>query len=340
MQVKKRNGSLEPFNLDKIHKVVGWAVDGISGVTISDIEVQAEMNLRNGISTREIHEILIKAAYDLISEESPNYTFVASRLLNYQLRKDVWGEAEPPRLLEHIKQCVLDGVYDEEFLSWYTESEIHKMNKFVKHERDYLFTHAGLQQMVDKYLVKEKSTGIIYETPQFAYLMIVATLLKNEKPEERLSLIKEAYNAISLHKISFATPILAGVRTPRRYYASCILVSVGDDIQSIMNSNSAIGLMTAGRAGIGIEVGSIRPINAPIRGGEVLSTGLIPFLKMFESTVKSTSQNGIRGGCIDQDTTIEIIESVEIDGKTYGLNDKIEYEGKMVTISELIPKTV
>lgn len=296
IRVKKRSGKKEDFNVDKIHQVLSWAVEGIENVSISDIEMESKLSLYDGITSQEIHSTLIRAAGNLISEEKPEYQYVASRLLSYNLRKLVWGGAEPPRLLDHIKQCIKDGVYDQDVIENYTESEIHKISRFIKHDRDYLFSFAGLQQLVDKYLVKNKKSGKVYETPQFAYILIPIVLFSNYDKSTRLDYIKRAYEMLSTFKISLPTPIMCGVRTPVRQYSSCILIDCGDSIDSIFASATAVGYYTARRAGIGINAGRIRAIGSQIRGGEVIHTGVIPFLKVFESTVKSCSQNGVRGG--------------------------------------------
>ena len=294
--VIKRNGIKEAFNVEKIHKVIGLAIDGLEDVSLSDIEFNAKLSVYNGITSQQIHEILIRSANDLISESNPNYQYVASRLLLYSLRKQVWGESEPPRLFEHIKKCIEVGVYDKDILSQYSESEIHKINKFIKHDRDNKFTYAGIQQLVDKYLLKNKSTNEIYETPQFAYILIAMCLFARYDSSKRISYVKRAYNYMSEFKINLPTPIMCGVRTPIKQYSSCILIDVGDSMKSIFSSVSATGYYTAQRAGIGLNIGRIRPIGSKIRNGEVIHTGLIPFIKVFEATAKSCQQNGIRGG--------------------------------------------
>lgn len=296
MNIKKRSGETEPFQLDKIHRVLEWATEGIEDVSISDIEMNAKLNIVDGTSTKDIHAILIKSANNLISIENPNYQNVASRLLTYSLRKDVWGESEPPRLIDHIKKCVKSGVYDKEILTKYSESELMKLGKYVKHERDNLFTYSGIQQMVDKYLIKNRNTGEIFETPQFAYMLIAMVCFAEYDSKIRIQYVKRAYDAFSTFKINLPTPIMSGVRTNIKQFASCILIDVDDSLDSIFASNTAVGLYTARRAGIGLNIGRIRPINSSIRGGEVVHTGVIPYLKMFESTCKSTSQNGVRGG--------------------------------------------
>ncbi len=299
IRVKKRNGKLEAFNVEKIHQVVDWACQGINGVSFSDIEMNAELALHDKIPSTEIHDILIDSANDLISEEEPNYQYVAAKLLNFKLRKDVWGGYNPPRLYDHIKDLVKLDLYDQCIIKGmeesYTKEEINKLGEYIKHDRDYLFTYSGLQQMVDKYLLKNRNTGVLYETPQFAY-MLIAMVLFMKYGDDRVQKVKEAYDYFSTFKINLPTPVMAGVRTKIRQFASCVLVDVGDSLDSITSSVASVAKYTARRAGIGLNFGRIRPLNSPIRGGEVIHTGVIPYLKLFESAVKATSQNGIRGG--------------------------------------------
>ena len=291
MKVQKRDGSFEDYNVEKIHKVVEWAIKDINNVSWSDIEMNANLSLRDGISTKEIHQILIKSANDLTSPSRPNYQYVASRLLNMSLRKDLWEKHDaPPTLSNHIADNVDSDIYDLGLYSKWSKEDIQKIEKFIDHDRDYLFTYAGLQQMIDKYLIKNRLTGKMYETPQFAYVCIAMALFNTVEE------VKEAYECFSTFKINLPTPIMAGVRTKIKQFASCVLVDVDDDLNSIFSSIHAVGKYTARRAGIGLNVGRVRPINSSIRGGEVIHTGLIPYLKIFESTVKATSQNGIRGG--------------------------------------------
>ena len=294
MQIQKRNGSKTEFNVEKIHNILNIATEGITGVSVSDIALQANLNLYEGMTTKEIHDVLVRSANNLISEENPNYQKVAARLLLYSLRKDVWGGSEPPRLYEHLTFLCNKGIYDKELLEKYSESEIHKIGKFICHDRDDNFFYSGLQQVCDKYLLKNRKNGEIYETPQFAYIVIAMAGLVNV--EDRINQIKKLYNYLSTFKINIPTPIMAGLRTPNKQYASCVLCDVGDSLHSIFSSVTAIGYYTAKRAGIGINIGRIRPINSEIRGGEVIHTGIIPYLKTLESTVKATTQNGLRGG--------------------------------------------
>jgi len=298
INVIKRNGrGTEPLNLEKIHSMVRYACEDLSGVSESQVEMSSGIQFFDNISSDEIQQILIKSASDLITLDNPNYQYVAARLLLFSLRKSLFHRLwEHPHLKEHVKNCIDKGVYDEEFLKWYDEEEINAMNDMIKHDRDYLFSYAGLRQVLDKYLVQDRSSGQIFETPQFMYLMIAATLFRNYDKDKRLSYVKKYYNAISQHLINIPTPVMAGVRTPLRQFSSCVLVDSDDTLPSIFTSDMAIGRYVAQRAGIGINAGRIRGINSRIRGGEVQHTGVIPFLKKFEATVKCCTQNGVRGG--------------------------------------------
>ena len=299
-QVKKRNGSVEQLNLEKIHKVVEEACEGLGGgVSSSQVEMNSGIQLYDGITTDEIQEILIRSASDLISLETPNYQFVAARLLLYGLKNqvfsDVWANGHP-HVLEHVKRCAERGVYDNGIISKYNDSEWEQIESYIDHERDYLFTYAGIRQVADKYLVQDRSSGEVYETPQFMYIMIATTLFQDYPKDTRLDYVRRYYEATSRHKINIPTPIMAGVRTPLRQFASCVLVDCDDTLDSIFTSDMAIGRYVAQRAGIGINAGRIRGINSKIRGGEVQHTGVVPFLKKFEATVRCCTQNGIRGG--------------------------------------------
>ena len=296
--VVKRNGSVESLNLEKIHKMVEMACEGIGGVSESAIEMNANIQFFDGIKTNDIQEILIKSANDLISLDAPNYQFVAARLLLFSLRKAVYDNHPDshPHLYQHIKDCIDHGLYDPALLDAYSEEEWSEINNMVDYDRDYLFTYAGIRQVVDKYLVQDRSSGEVYETPQQMYIMIAATLFQRYPLDSRLTYVKKYYDAISRHKINIPTPIMGGVRTPLRQFASCVLVDIDDTLDSIFSSDMAIGKYVAQRAGIGINAGRIRGINAKIRDGEVQHTGVVPFLKKFESTVRCCTQNGIRGG--------------------------------------------
>ena len=296
-KVVKRNGTIQPLNLEKMHVMVEQACEGLAGVSASQVEIQSGIQFYDGISTGEIQEILIRSASDLIDLDHPNYQYVAARLLLYSVRKQLFGRLfELPKVKEHVEKCIERGVYDPELTELYSDDEFIKLESFIDHDRDYYFTYAGLRQVTDKYLVQDRSTGAIHETPQFMYLLIAASIFSKYSKEIRLDYVKRYYDAISKHKINIPTPIMGGVRTPLRQYASCVLVDIDDTLDSIFSSDMAIGKYVAQRAGIGINAGRIRGINAKIRGGEVQHTGVVPFLKKFESTVRCCTQNGIRGG--------------------------------------------
>ena len=294
IKVIKRNGVKELLDINKIHQVLEWACEGLSNVSVSDIEINSKLQFYNNIKSDEIHKVLIKSASDLISLDYPNYQYVAARLLLFNVRKEVWQDTKPVSFYEFIKRRVKSNIYSTEVLDEYTREEIQQCEQCLDHDRDYLFTYAGLQQLVDKYLLKDRETGKVYETPQFMYLLIAMVTFK--KVGDRMKWVKAAYDAYSLHKINLPTPQMSGLRSPIRQYASCTLIDVGDSLDSIFSSALAVGKYTARRAGIGLNVGRIRGINSKIRGGEVIHTGVIPYLKVFEAAAKSTSQNGIRGG--------------------------------------------
>ena len=296
-KVVKRNGTIEPLDLDKMHLMVEEACGGLAGVSASQVEMTSGIQFYDGISTEEIQEILIRSASDLIDLDHPNYQFVAARLLLFSVRKQLYGKMkELPALEHHIYQCVNHQVYDNGIFDKYSKEEIQRSDSYIDHDRDYLFTYAGLRQIVDKYLVQDRSGGGVYETPQFMYMMIALTVFAEYPKETRMSYVRRYYDAISKHKINIPTPIMAGVRTPLRQFASCVLVDIDDTLDSIFSSDMAIGRYVSQRAGIGINAGRIRGINSKIRGGEVQHTGVVPFLKKFESTVRCCTQNGIRGG--------------------------------------------
>ncbi len=296
-KVKKRDGRVESLDLDKMHLMVEEACTGLAGVSASQVEMKSGIQFYDGITTGEIQEILIKSASDLIDLDHPNYQFVAARLLLFSVRKSLYGKMkEMPKLEDHIYSCTNIDVYDKAIFTKYSKEEIEKADNFIDHDRDFLFTYAGLRQVVDKYLVQDRSTNGVYETPQFMYIMIALTIFAQYPKDTRMSYVKRYYDAISKHRLNIPTPIMAGVRTPLRQFASCVLVDVDDTLDSIFSSDMAIGKYVAQRAGIGINAGRIRGINAKIRGGEVQHTGVVPFLKKFESTVRCCTQNGIRGG--------------------------------------------
>jgi len=296
IHVIKRNGHKELIHLEKIHVMTSEACEDLSGVSASQVEMNSDIQFYDGIKTSDIQQILVRSAADLIDLENLNYQYVAARLLLFGLRKEVFGQFEYIPLNELIEKNIKLGVYDKNISQWYSTKELEKIDLYIKHKRDFDFTYAGLRQVMDKYLVQDRSSGQIYETPQYMYMMIAVTLFCNYSKETRLNLIKRYYDAISTFKINIPTPVMSGVRTPIKQYASCVLVDVDDTLSSIFSSDSAIGYYTAQRAGIGINAGRIRAINSKIRDGEVQHTGVIPFLKKFESTVRCCTQNGVRGG--------------------------------------------
>ena len=296
MQVKKRDGTLEDLNIDKLHKVVMYACEDISGVSASEVEINSQIQFFESIATEDIQETLIKSAADLISEESPNYQYVAGRLINYHLRKQVYNTFTPPCLCDIIQDNIDAGFYDSEFTDLYTKDEIDELNSHIKHERDEVLTYAAMEQFRGKYLVQNRSTGEIFETPQVAYMMIAATLFSKYPAETRMSYVKAYYDAISTFKISLPTPVMAGVRTPQRQFSSCVLIETDDSLDSINATSSSIVKYVSQKAGIGIGAGSIRAVGSKIRNGDATHTGVIPFYKMFQSAVKSCSQGGVRGG--------------------------------------------
>src|SRR5210317_626096 len=296
INVTKRDGSSQQFDLEKVHRVLEWAVEDISGVSMSEIELKANIQLYDKIHAYDIHELLIKSAAELISDQTPNYQFVAARLISYKLRKEVYGDYKPWHLEDVIKTNVDKGVYDKSILEKYNHDEINELNEYIKHDRDDTFTYAGMEQFREKYLVQDRRTKDIYETPQVLYMMVSATLFSEYPKETRIKYVKDYYDAISQFYISLPTPIMAGVRTPTRQFSSCVLIESDDDLDSISAAAGAIVKYVSQRAGIGINAGRIRAIGSPIRNGEAFHTGCIPFYKHFQSAVKSCSQGGVRGG--------------------------------------------
>tara|TARA_X000001036_G_scaffold25258_1_gene21075 strand:- start:1720 stop:4032 length:2313 start_codon:yes stop_codon:yes gene_type:complete len=294
--IVKRDGTKEALNIDKMHKVVMFACEGLAGVSASQIEMNANIQFYDEMSSSEIQEILIRSANDLISLENPNYQYAAARLLLYGTYKDIFGEYKTIPLKEIIDLNIERGVYDPEILEKYSAEELATLDSYIKHRRDENFTYAGLRQVVDKYLCQDRSSGDLFETPQFMYMMIAATLFANYPKEDRLYYVRRYYDATSLFKLNIPTPVMAGVRTPVRQFASCVLVDSDDTLDSIFASDMSIGRYTAQRAGIGINSGRLRGVNSKIRGGEVAHTGIVPFLKKFEATVRCCTQNGVRGG--------------------------------------------
>ena len=346
IKVIKSDGSKVSIDLDKIHKMVEKSCRNITGVSESLVEMNSGLQFYDGITTQEIQKILVKSASDLISLESPNYQFVAARLLLFAVQKQVfntkWKDAEIyPPLKDIVERNVEKGLYTKDLLKDYTEEEYTKLNSYLRHSRDYEFTYAGLQQVVDKYLIQDRSTGTLFETPQFMYMLIAMTLFRNYDKENRLSYIQKYYNATSQFKINIPTPIMAGVRTPLKQFASCVLVDSDDTLDSLFASDMAIGRYVAQRAGIGINAGRVRGLGARIRGGEVQHTGVIPFLKKFESTVRCCTQNGVRGGSATVHFPIwhQEIEDVIVLKNNKGTEDnrvrKLDYS---IQLSELFYK--
>ena len=296
LMVTKRNGREEKIDLEKIHRVIDWAADGLENVSVSQVELKAQIQFFNGIRTADIHETIIKSAADLISEETPDYQYMAARLAIFHLRKRAFGNFEPPHLGEHVKKMVALERYDNALLKDYTEAEFDHLNECLDHSRDMNFSYAAVKQMEGKYLVQNRVTGQIHESPQVLYMLVGACLFSNYPKATRLDYVQRFYNAVSLFKISLPTPIMAGVRTPTRQFSSCVLIECGDSLDSINATSSAIIKYVSQRAGIGINAGRLRALGSPIRGGEAFHTGMIPFIKHFQTAVKSCSQGGVRGG--------------------------------------------
>ena len=295
IHVTKRDGTVQTFDLDKIHKVLEWATKDVTNVSQSEIELRSNIQLYDKIPAYDIHELLIKSASELISDHTPNYQFVAARLISYKLRKEVYGQYDPLPLIDIITKNIDLGVYDPAILSYYTNEELEELNSYIKHTRDDTFTYAGMEQFRGKYLVQNRRTKQCYETPQILYMMVAATLFAKET-KNRIAWVKHYYDAISQFYISLPTPIMAGVRTPTRQFSSCVLIESGDSLDSINATSTSIVKYISKKAGIGIGVGSIRAAGAKVGDGSVVHTGLIPFLKYFQSAVKSCSQGGVRGG--------------------------------------------
>lgn len=294
--VTKRDGSKEPLDLEKLHRVVFWATEGITGVSASEVEIKSHIQFYNGIKTSTIQETLIKSAADLITEDTPNYQYVAGRLINYHLRKEVYGDYEPWPLLKLVRYNVELGFYDTGLLAAYSEEEWNELDRAINHKRDENFTYVAMEQWRGKYLVQNRVHKQIFETPQMAYMLIAATLFQHYSKESRLRWVKEYYDAISLHDISLPTPVMAGVRTPQKQFSSCVLIESDDSLDSINATAGSIVKYVSQKAGIGIGAGRIRAIGSPIRRGDAYHTGVIPFYKHFQSAVKSCSQGGVRGG--------------------------------------------
>ena len=296
INVRKRDGQLEPIDLDKIHRVITWAAEDLEGVSVSQVELKSHIQFYEGITTTDIHETIIKAAADLISEQTPNYQYLAARLAVFHLRKKAYGQFEPPHLYEHVKKLVRLGVYDKNLLTDYTREEWKELDKVIDHWRDMNFSYAAIKQLEGKYFVQNRVTKQIYESAQFLYMLVAASLFSQYPKETRLQYVKDFYEATSTFKISLPTPIMAGARTPTRQFSSCVVINTGDSLDSINATASAIVKYVSQRAGIGVNAGAIRALGSPIRNGEAFHTGCIPFFKHFQTAVKSCSQGGVRGG--------------------------------------------
>ncbi|CAI1504721.1 Ribonucleoside-diphosphate reductase 1 subunit alpha [Serratia quinivorans] len=294
--VTKRDGRKERINLDKIHRVIDWAAEGLNNVSVSQVELRSHIQFYDGIKTADIHETIIKAAADLISRDAPDYQYLAARLAIFHLRKKAYDQFEPPKLLAHVTRMVDMGKYDKHLLEDYSSEEFEQMDSFIDHWRDMNFSYAAVKQLEGKYLVQNRVSGEIYESAQFLYILVAACLFSNYPRDTRLDYVKRFYDAISTFKISLPTPIMSGVRTPTRQFSSCVLIECGDSLDSINATSSAIVKYVSQRAGIGINAGRIRALGSPIRGGEAFHTGCIPFYKHFQTAVKSCSQGGVRGG--------------------------------------------
>ena len=296
INIVKRDGSKEHLDLEKLHKVIFYACDDITGVSPSQVELNSHISFYDGMTTGEIQETMIKAAADLISEETPNYQIVAGRLISYHLRKQAYGEFDVPHLYDIVKDNIKNKMYEPSLTEWYTANEFNQMNKWIDHKRDENYTYAAMEQFRGKYLVQDRYTGKIFETPQIALMLIGATLFHNYPREERLTWVKDFYDSVSRFEISLPTPVMAGVRTAIRQFSSCVLIESGDSLDSINATAGAIVKYVSKRAGIGIGAGSIRAHGSSINGGHATHTGVIPFFKHFQSAVRSCSQGGVRGG--------------------------------------------
>ncbi|WP_281557238.1 class 1a ribonucleoside-diphosphate reductase subunit alpha [Thalassomonas sp. RHCl1] len=294
--VTKRNGEKELIDLEKIHRVITWAAEGLDQVSVSQVELKSHIQFYDGIKTEDIHETIIKAAADLISEEAPDYQYLAARLAVFHLRKKAYGQFEPPKLYDQVVKMVEAGKYDQHLLSDYTEAEFAQMESFIDHSRDLDFSYAAVKQLEGKYLVQNRVSGEIYESAQFLYILVAACLFAKYSKDTRLTYVENFYHAISTFKLSLPTPIMSGVRTPTRQFSSCVLIECADSLDSINATSSAIVKYVSQRAGIGINAGRIRALGSNIRNGEAFHTGCIPFYKHFQTAVKSCSQGGVRGG--------------------------------------------
>lgn len=302
VSVVKRDGSRELLNIEKIHRQVLWATEGISGVSASELEIRSQLQFYDGISTADIQETLIKAAADLIDLETPNYQYVAARLVNHHIRKAAYNSFTPPKLYDHVQHVIQKGFYTKDLLEWYTPEEFDILDTYMDHGKDMNLTYAAMEQWRGKYLVKNRVTQELFETPQMALMLIAATLFNAYPRNTRLKWVKEFYDAISDHDISLPTPIMAGVRTPQKQFSSCVLIESDDSLDSISAVSHAVVRYVSRKAGIGLNIGRIRAINSPIRGGDAYHTGVVPFVKLLQASVKS---------CLPPDTMVEILDESE-----------------------------
>ena len=298
--VQKRDGRLEKIDLDKIHRVIEWAAEGLDNVSVSQVEISSHIQFYDKITTKSIHETIIKSAADLISAATPDYQYLAARLAIFHLRKIAFGQFEPPHLFDHVTKLTQEGRYDAHILQDFSKEEFDILNDYIDHNRDLSFAYAAVKQMEGKYLVQDRVTKQVFESPQFLYMLVGMCLFasydKQYDKAARLDYIKRFYDATSTFKISLPTPIMSGVRTPSRQFSSCVLIECDDSLDSINATTSAIVRYVSQRAGIGVNAGRIRALGSPIRGGEAQHTGCIPFYKLFQTAVKCCSQGGVRGG--------------------------------------------
>ena len=298
--VQKRDGRLEKIDLDKIHRVIEWAAEGLDNVSVSQVEISSHIQFYDKITTKSIHETIIKSAADLISAATPDYQYLAARLAIFHLRKIAFGQFEPPHLFDHVTKLTQEGRYDAHILQDFSKEEFDILNDYIDHNRDLSFAYAAVKQMEGKYLVQDRVSKQVFESPQFLYMLVGMCLFasydKQYEKAARLDYIKRFYDATSTFKISLPTPIMSGVRTPSRQFSSCVLIECDDSLDSINATTSAIVRYVSQRAGIGVNAGRIRALGSPIRGGEAQHTGCIPFYKLFQTAVKCCSQGGVRGG--------------------------------------------
>lgn len=293
IKVTKRNGTTEPIDLEKIHKVINWAANGLHNVSVSQVELKSNIQFYDGIRTKDIHETIIKSAADLISADTPDYQYLAARLAVFHMRKIAYGDFDPPHLYAHVKKLTDMGKYDKHILQDYSQAEFEQLNNYIDHNRDMNFAYAAVEQMMGKYLVQDRVTKTVFESPQFLY-MLVGMCLFADYGDDRMDYVKRFYDATSNFYISLPTPIMSGVRTPTRQFSSCVLIECDDNLDSINATTSAIVRYVSQRAGIGINAGRIRALGSPIRGGEAQHTGCIPFLKCF----KQQSNHAVKAVCV------------------------------------------